>query len=982
MVVPGKLICRVRMAGTYLTVLLTIAALIFGCSVKGPTPTSNPESAPAPSTGCAPTDSPTSIPADSPTPIPTVLPTVAPPYFEAWQNIDDALWLEQNRPALAAAITSLSWVADGIDSSEGPALRAFAHLEALYGEDEAPILLGKGWLEDGLDAYEAMVLQSLEALAGIDEGSALLIIEMPFLDSVEETDAETVGILQTLAALHPDLFQAVVSKAWVPDGLDVNEESVLQSLLALAGRNEGSALLIIEMPFLDSVEETDAKTVDILQILAALHPDLFQVAVSKSWVEDGLDADEVMVLQSLEALAARNEGSALIIIDMAFLDTVDATDIASVHTLVGLGTGQWDLFRAAVTKSWVQDGLDTDEVMVLQSLGTLADTDRESAILIIGMPFLDAVEPADTATVDTLVSLGTDQPELLQAIASKAWVQDGLDSTEEMVLQMLKGLSDGEQAAKLWIATLANYDGPIAFLEGSLGGRYDANSDNAIEHDEMLTAIAEFSADQLSEADIVQVMALYGFSEAIIPIPELRDLMRVSPWYQDGIDEDMYRTESRVVRELQELNNTNPELAAVMSRWAWIFDDPLVVDELIAIEAMSLIDQMAPEVAQHLINLPWIWDGIDNWESAALNDLYSLSADNNIDFAFELATAPWIVDGVTFVEGHFGIDSLMRIANFSEVGRPSPELAREFLSMTGQMPRAHDLYLLFTLGILSRNEPDLFKRLLSEPWFVDGLDDEERVFIVGVLSTAHWDLVLAPFSVQHRVIELPLAGTVNLWAARNGSFSPQQNILAKMEKAVRGSEQFWGLPFPTNQVIVYLSGQSGGNNGIIMVLGTGGGDIEYSRVYRNTAEYYFNLEPVWFSQAGRDIVTSYIENDGEIPHVGFPEYCRDEGFNTHQDLYDQGISQLRQLCWYDIGIHLLFTLRETMGEEAWISALRAFYLAFANEPTNAGVSAGQYRPNSEDVYRVFLQNTPPDLVEEVNDVFRRLDGGPYIDPEN
>ena len=268
-----------------------------------------------------------------------------------------------------------------------------------------------------------MTLQSLEALAGIDEGSALLIIEMPFLDSVEETDAETVGILQTLAALHPDLFQAVVSKAWVPDGFDVNEESVLQSLLALAGINEGSALLIIEM---------------------------------------------------------------------AFLDTVDAADIASVHTLVGLGTCQRDLFRAAVTKSWIQDGLDADEAMVLQSLEALADTDKESALLIIDMPFLDSVEPADTATVDTLVSLGTDQPELLQAIASKAWVQDGLDSTEEMVLQMLKGLSDGEQAAKLWIATLANYDGPIAFLEGSLGGRYDANSDNAIEHDEMLTAIAEF----------------------------------------------------------------------------------------------------------------------------------------------------------------------------------------------------------------------------------------------------------------------------------------------------------------------------------------------------------------------------------------------------------------------------------------------------------------------------------------------------------
>ena len=74
-------------------------------------------------------------------------------------------------------------------------MRALAHLEVLYGEDEAPILLGKGWLEDGLDANEAMVLQSLEALAGIDEGSALLIIEMPFLDTVEPADIASVNTL-------------------------------------------------------------------------------------------------------------------------------------------------------------------------------------------------------------------------------------------------------------------------------------------------------------------------------------------------------------------------------------------------------------------------------------------------------------------------------------------------------------------------------------------------------------------------------------------------------------------------------------------------------------------------------------------------------------------------------------------------------------------------------------------------------------------
>ena len=80
-----------------------------------------------------------------------------------------------------------------------------------------------------------------------------------------------------------------------------------------------------------------------------------------------------------------------------------------------------------------------------------------------------------------------------------------------------------------------------------------------------------------------------------------------------------------------------------------------------------------------------------------------------------------------------------------------------------------------------------------------------------------------------------------------------------------------------------------------------------------------------------------------------------------------------------MGQHFLLTLRKVMGKDAWLSALRAFYLQYVRNYvfiTYTGVPLGD-----EDVYHVFLEHTPPELVDDVKDVFRRLHGGPFIDQD-
>ena len=124
-------------------------------------------------------------------------------------------------------MTSLPWVADGIQGAEHQALQALVTIETLYGTEQAPALVDKPWIADGVDELESSVMAQLGALAAYDEAHGERILRMPFLNTIEPPDAETLGVLIGWAARQPDLFQAVLHKPLLEDGLDEREVQLL-----------------------------------------------------------------------------------------------------------------------------------------------------------------------------------------------------------------------------------------------------------------------------------------------------------------------------------------------------------------------------------------------------------------------------------------------------------------------------------------------------------------------------------------------------------------------------------------------------------------------------------------------------------------------------------------------------------------------------------------------------------------------------------
>ena len=143
------------------------------------------------------------------------------------------------------------------------------------------------------------------------------------------------------------------------------------------------------------------------------------------------------------------------------------------------------------------------------------------------------------------------------------------------------------------------------------------------------------------------------------PVPSLVQMAEASGWYLDGVDRaDPYQAETGALRALGEIDRNNPELARVISGWAWIFDDDMHVDETTVIEYIAELDEKAPGFVPSMVELPWISDGIERWEASAASDLTVTALFYDVDFAVELATTPWVVDGVTLLEALLGIGTL------------------------------------------------------------------------------------------------------------------------------------------------------------------------------------------------------------------------------------------------------------------------------------------------------------------------------------
>ena len=142
----------------------------------------------------------------------------------------------------------------------------------------------------------------------------------------------------------------------------------------------------------------------------------------------------------------------------------------------------------------------------------------------------------------------------------------------------------------------------------------------------------------------------------------------------------------------------------------------------------------------------------------------------------------------------------------------TPRLASQVLHRLTSRVRDLDRYFSQSLTLLADHYPEDFGRLTRQPWFADGLEDEEMALIVPLSiiytesgSPASRDLfndLIDSHFTQSTTVSLPLAGDVTIWVLQSTPFPPDEDLSAIIEDTIRLSEGFLKTPFPITDVIL------------------------------------------------------------------------------------------------------------------------------------------------------------------------------------
>ena len=493
------------------------------------------------------------------------------------------------------------------------------------------------------------------------------------------------------------------------------------------------------------------------------------------------------------------------------------------------------------------------------------------------------------------------------------------------------------------------------------------------------------------------------------------------PWVVDGIVENEWQVILRLDRTVSE----ELEFARMIASLHWFADD-LTVEEFNSIDAVTRLLSKDVATASVVVSLPWFVDGASSNESASIHAIDRI-AFSNLELARAIVKLPWVTDDLTLVE-HNSIDALDRLAekdvelatkladsSWFMDGASSNEAAAiygldriaysniELAKTISTFPWFHDgttrdLHFSFLRSF--PGDYSNYDQLINQPWFLDGLNEEEialsttlnRVYAHDL--TLYQDLLMTHYT-QSRTITLPLAGNVNIWVFQNIPFSPDEDLLGAVENSARINETFMGAAFPTTDIILLIVvpnnrehwpflGRHYGSH-IALVRANDGGGL----ALKHEMAHYYTVGPTWLGEGGANFLASQTVVDA---HPDWrPEwratYVTERTSETCIDREDYQIENIRHLthvlsnewelrrprgCLYLMGENFLWNVYMSIGEETASAALRTLFLRF---------EGAKRLVNEETIYNIFLEHTPTERKQVFIDLYRRLHGGAHSFPE-
>ena len=299
-----------------------------------------------------------------------------------------------------------------------------------------------------------------------------------------------------------------------------------------------------------------------------------------------------------------------------------------------------------------------------------------------------------------------------------------------------------------------------------------------------------------------------------------------------------------------------------------------------------------------------------------------------------------------------------------------------------------DRFFAATMGWLSRASQSGFANLSSQPWFPDQITDREKAWIVGLQYFSDYTSYERPIEEYHianRTLHMNDGRQINVWIIREIPFGEHDDLLDRIEQFVRISEDFFGLHFPTTDIVFTITneyhyyglGTSGLHAGPYFMLP----EIYLDSLEHELAHYYLHQANTsrWLVEGGADFLSAYVNHRTERQSI---EESKSEAANHVQEycMDTLGIPNLHHLnvislwqgsasygnCHYYFGNLFLLEILNTIGDTAMGFALNQIV------GYNYGIGT-----RDEELYRLFLQFSPEASKDALRDLYRRMHGAPF-----
>ena len=561
--------------------------------------------------------------------------------------------------------------------------------------------------------------------------------------------------------------------------------------------------------------------------------------------------------------------------------------------------------KAVKLLPWLGDEVLLEERLALISIQEIADKDRELADSVVNLPWLsEAIIDNELLAINSIRDLALQDPTLAKDLVGTHWVADGISEEERFVVAVLQEL--------------------------------------AAEDPSMARRMLEFPdiADGLSKEELATFTGAQNYFLERIErgYPAIAETIRGYSWISGRALGDGHRSPSGLLAS------------------------PLTTGHFTTIEQWGLfhikrIANIDAALAERIVELPWISDGITSIENRALIWIGDM-AQEDPTFAHELLGFSWVADGVTKSE-----ESSM-----------------------------------LTLDRLVQHGQEEARELFDQPWLPDELTDEEQALIETLKVACSWSSWYRELIESGQVRSgsvLLSSGEVGLFVVSRFPLGPETDaLLSEMGSSLEMLHDLIGLPWTRPRLIVYLEPGFPSERDILgryvfgnyIMLNTQQWDPWFIGVLSHEiGHYYFKYPfPHWLEEGGANFFADYTLHRRENvdlqllytqAHDQTERTCGRFDISNIEEL-QQGLANLPYAdyrnsplggCSYPIGERFLLGMYMGLGQSVIAASVRELYGARSK-------SLGQL--SEKRIYQALYCNTPPELHNDFKDLYRRLHGGP------